>query len=32
MGKPTSWKTGTDVFKWWVGEDTAQISFEDLEA
>lgn len=31
IGKPTSWKTGTDVFKWWVGEDPTQISFEDLE-
>ena len=32
LGKPTSWKTGSDVFNWWVGEDVAQVSFEDLEA
>lgn len=26
-----SWKTGFDVFKWWLGEDLNQITFDDLE-
>ena len=27
-----TWKSGKDVFKWWMGEDVNQISFfgEDL--
>ncbi len=24
-----SWKTGEDVMRWWVGDDPAQITFED---
>ncbi|MBO5449407.1 MAG: phosphoadenosine phosphosulfate reductase family protein [Ruminococcus sp.] len=26
-----SWKTGLDVFRWWMGEDFTQITFDDLE-
>lgn len=25
------WKTGKDVFKWWMGEDPLQLTFEELE-
>lgn len=25
------WQSGKDVFKWWMGEDTNQLSFDDLE-
>lgn len=25
------WKNGEDVFRWWVGLDHAQLSFEDIE-
>ena len=29
-GKETStWETGEEVMSWWVGDDPAQISFED---
>lgn len=31
LGNPTNWKTGKEVFKWWMGEDTNQLTFEDLE-
>lgn len=24
------WQTGDDVFKWWMGEDPLQLSFDDL--
>lgn len=24
------WQTGNDVFKWWMGEDPLQLSFEDV--
>lgn len=24
------WQTGNDVFKWWMGEDPLQLTFEDL--
>lgn len=24
------WQTGEDVFKWWMGEDPLQLSFEDV--
>jgi len=27
----TSWETGEDVMRWWVGDDPRQITFEDLE-
>lgn len=27
-----SWQTGKDVFKWWMGEDPLQLTFEELEA
>lgn len=28
---PYSWRTGLDVFRWWMGEDPAQISiFEEV--
>ena len=30
-GKPTDWRNGGDVFKWWVGDDPWQITLEDLE-
>lgn len=26
-----SWHTGEDVFKWWMGEDPLQLTFEELE-
>jgi len=26
-----SWKTGLDVFRWWMEEDFTQITFDDLE-
>lgn len=29
MPKCTNWKTGKDVFKWWLGEDVNQLSFFD---
>ncbi len=25
------WQTGSDVFKWWMGEDYRQITFDELE-
>lgn len=25
------WQTGKDVFKWWMGEDPLQLTFEELE-
>lgn len=33
IGKPASkgWETGLDVFRWWIGEDFTQITFDDLE-
>lgn len=32
LGSKVKWKSGKDVFKWWMGEDVNQISFfgEDL--
>lgn len=27
---PTEWKSGNDVFRWWMGEDPNQITFDDL--
>lgn len=24
------WETGKDVFKWWMGEDPLQLTFEDI--
>lgn len=27
----TSWRTGEDVMRWWVGDDPRQITFDDLE-
>ena len=26
-----NWQTGEDVFKWWMGEDINQLTFDDLE-
>lgn len=26
-----SWQTGQDVFRWWLGEDFNQLTFDDLE-
>ena len=26
-----SWQTGQDVFRWWLGEDFTQLTFDDLE-
>lgn len=33
LGKPANkgWETGLDVFRWWIGEDFRQITFDDLE-
>lgn len=31
LGKPTSWEKGLDVFRWWMGEDFTQVTFDDLE-
>lgn len=28
-GKETTWKTGIDVYKWWVGDDPNQLSLFD---
>lgn len=28
----TGWETGKNVFKWWMGEDPLQLTFEELEA
>ncbi len=25
-----AWQTGLDVFRWWIGEDFTQITFDDL--
>jgi phosphoadenosine phosphosulfate reductase len=25
-----NWQSGEDVFKWWMGEDINQITFEEL--
>lgn len=32
LGKPANkgWETGLDVFRWWIGEDFRQITFDDL--
>lgn len=27
---PTSWETGKDVMRWWVGDDPRQITLEDM--
>ncbi len=27
---PTEWQSGEDVFRWWMGEDVNQITFDDL--
>lgn len=27
---PTEWKSGNDVFRWWMGNDPNQITFDDL--
>lgn len=33
LGKPANkgWETGLDVFRWWIGEDFRQITFDDLD-
>lgn len=31
-GLNSSWNTAEDVYKWWMGEDPTQITFEDLAA
>lgn len=28
---PTSWETGEDVMRWWVGDDPRQITLEDMQ-
>lgn len=28
--KGMTWQTGLDVFRWWIGEDFTQITFDDL--
>lgn len=30
LGKPTEWKTGEEVFAWWLGENPKQVIFDDL--
>lgn len=30
-GLPTNWQSGEDVMRWWVGDDPAQITFDDLD-
>lgn len=30
VGKTSDWKTGEDVFRWWMEEDPNQIRFEDV--
>lgn len=30
-GKPTTWQTGLEVWKWWVGDDPNQLSFFEEE-
>ena len=30
-GKPTTWETGLEVWKWWVGDDPNQLSFFEEE-
>lgn len=30
-GYQGEWKSGEDVFRWWMGEDLSQLRFEDLE-
>lgn len=30
-GLETKWNSGEEVFKWWMGEDPDQLTFEDLE-
>ena len=31
-GLTTNWQSGEEVFKWWMGEDPTQITFDDLAA
>ena len=31
MNEHKSWKTGKDVFKWWMGENVNQLTFDDLD-
>lgn len=31
MNEHKSWKTGKDVFKWWMGENANQLTFDDLD-
>lgn len=28
---PTTWQTGEDVMRWWVGDDPNQITLDDYE-
>ena len=30
LQRDTSWETGEDVIRWWVGDDPRQITFDDL--
>ena len=30
-GVESTWKSGVDVFRWWMGEDYTNITFEDLD-
>lgn len=30
-GRPTSWNTPDEVMAWWLGDDAAQLSIEDVE-
>ena len=30
-GKPTQWKSGEEVLKWWVGDDPMQLTFDDFD-
>lgn len=31
LQRDTSWETGEDVIRWWVGDDPRQITLEDLQ-
>lgn len=28
---PTTWETGEEVMRWWVGDDPRQITLEDMQ-
>ena len=30
LSNHSHWNTGKDVFKWWMGENPLQLTFDDL--